>query len=1080
MLDLLRYIFADYRYRIMNNWPTIKTMPQWATQEIVKADGGQTVTPVLYSTKTSMTSNPIKPQDHVDLTDMFKMSKNSIGNSLQWVANKIYKATRGSTLTPLLSPVKTTTTTFKAMLAQQRNLDSKDRSSATTNTTSKATLAQQRNPTRKDGSSATTTTSKAILARQRNLDSKDRPSATTTTASKANLAQQRNPANKDESSAGCNTKTSPIAGGHGEHIQQYSLDSTNLQTYKPTNLQPTNLGIQATKPQRELVTGNQDTQEPTMRWATQNQVATPSHRQAADKYLPNKSYGATGTIPCASNSSAARKALEIIARHNAKSKEDLVPKTIPYTFSDQSDDARNAVMDDRQTMLNILSDQSDAANSAVLDERQGIQTFKYSTSNRRRNLGLLTSKLNIINLKVKLEALINQRVNISKEIQSLKSTADFNLIRLGALQPSLKPEFTGQLMSQEDPPMRLSPEVRKWHFQCGESPLVPKILILPKYREFGSLKCFLMFSLHIQILEGSTTYAMEVLQFPKWDIIQTSCRLSNNTESLCLTVKCCYHSSNDPDSRTTGGGYNLRLEPNASKRWIEPTTGSQRCHEILILVYQWRPFCLEFMFEIGHNPICHLEDNFQWAISQHQLVQICCTAGVLPGDPRVYIRTSGCYLEDISQWAVSQHQQAWLSCAVGVLLGDLEEMCIGLTDCLQDTNHQLGMSQQPQGLLTYLIDIKIVEKMQLSMDHEITETNNTSESKLILLMHCMRKVEQYPSPTVTLPILGSASEWALGSYTPLNQILKFNHKFIEPDEQCQNACHAHQPWNLCDLCVLRFTVLRFFKGPESDPGGESSISLFLPVSLNCGVNEDTVDQTFCQHGGSNPTVAFCPVWMVEKDNASDMKLQIKFEMWIKRLYQVEVEESNQRLNRTNQAGKEFMALVISKRSWIYLQEKLVPMLWSKQNKQTQMMLEVSGLKVLINLSREQKEVKDEDMREKLSSSMNDANLEWTMELNDNCVQQLEAEMNDLHTRVDELLLLINDLKLLMGHDGLSSPGNLSSCYSLTLILVCCPPPPGECVAGFYHLVILRLQAEEELPIYGGSFNWTTATKSLVI
>ena len=119
------------------------------------------------------------------------------------------------------------------------------------------------------------------------------------------------------------------------------------------------------------------------------------------------------------------------------------------------------------------------------------------------------------------------------------------------------------------------------------------------------------------------------------------------------------------------------------------------------------------------------------------------------------------------------------------------------------------------------------------------------------------------------------------------------------------------------------------------------------------------------------------------------------------------------------------------------------------------MLEVSGLKVLINLSREQKEVKDEDMREKLSSSMNDANLEWTMELNDNCVQQLEAEMNDLHTRVDEQLLLINDLKLLMGHDGLSSPGNLSSCYSLTLILVCCPPPPGECVAGFYHLLILR-------------------------
>ena len=109
-------------------------MPQWATQEIVKADGGQTVTPVLYSTKTSMTSNPIKPQDHVDLTDMFKMSKNSIGNSLQWVANKIYKATRGSTLTPLLSPVKTTTTTFKAILAQQRNLDSKDRSSATTTT----------------------------------------------------------------------------------------------------------------------------------------------------------------------------------------------------------------------------------------------------------------------------------------------------------------------------------------------------------------------------------------------------------------------------------------------------------------------------------------------------------------------------------------------------------------------------------------------------------------------------------------------------------------------------------------------------------------------------------------------------------------------------------------------------------------------------------------------------------------------------------------------------------------------------------------------------------------------------------
>ena len=191
----------------MNNWPTIKTMPQWATQEIVKADGGQTVTPVLYSTKTSMTSNPIKPQDHVDLTDMFKMSKNSIGNSLQWVANKIYKATRGSTLTPL-SPVKTTTTT------------------------SKATLAQQRNPTRKEGSSATTTTSKAMLARQRNLDSKDRPSATTTTASKANLAQQRNPANKDESSAGCNTKTSPIAGGHGEPLP-YSRIRLSLGEQKP-------------------------------------------------------------------------------------------------------------------------------------------------------------------------------------------------------------------------------------------------------------------------------------------------------------------------------------------------------------------------------------------------------------------------------------------------------------------------------------------------------------------------------------------------------------------------------------------------------------------------------------------------------------------------------------------------------------------------------------------------------------------------------------------------------------------------------------------------------------------------------
>ena len=509
------------------------------------------------------------------------------------------------------------------------------------------------------------------------------------------------------------------------------------------------------------------------------------------------------------------------------------------------------------------------------------------------------------------------------------------------------------------------------------------------------------------------------------------------------------------------------------------------------MVYHWRVFCGDFLYESGHTPGCNSEDNFQWAISQHQPVQFNCAVGVLSGDPEVCIRMNDCDLENISQWVIPQHQQVWLSYAIGVLPEDLE-MYNGVIGCLQENNLQFGISQPPLGFLSYLINTtskEVVEKMQLSMDHEVVETYNTIKSKLSLLMHGMRKVEQYLSPTVTQPIFGNASEWALGLCTLINWFFKFKYVFIEPGEQCQNACPYHQPCNLClsvhldtlitiNLLHLCYTVFRRLNGPKSDLGSGSSISLFLPVSLNCYLNEDTVIQIICHYGGPNPPVAFRPVGKVEEGN---INLHIKFESWIKKLHQGEVEESNLTLNRTNQAGQEFLELVISKRSWIYQQKKLVHVLWSNQNKQTQLLLEVSGLKVLINLSRKLKEVKNENMNERQGSSKNNADLEQTMGPKDNCVQQMEAKMNDVHTRVNKRLLLINDLKLLVGHGGLSSPGNLSSCYSLAFILGAAPAP-GECVAGFYHLLVLRWQAKEELLIDAsrwkgarGLVPWSTKT-----